>query len=55
VKPKFIRCEICKAEIPADICEFAVYRAVIDGEEYVFCCAQLYKRYREKKKNEKKP
>ena len=53
MKPEFVRCEYCKAEIPLERCEFATYRTVIDGKEYVFCCAQCAKRYGKKKKTKK--
>ncbi|MFQ6064532.1 MAG: transcriptional regulator [Candidatus Bathyarchaeia archaeon] len=35
----FIKCEMCNARIPTDSCVFATYEKVIDGKEYVFCCA----------------
>lgn len=52
MKPKFIRCEFCKTKMPVDgVCELAVYRAVIDGEEHVFCCVQAYRRYMKEKES----
>lgn len=50
MKPQFVRCEFCKAEILEKACEFASHRTVIEGKEYVFCCAKCAERYRHKKK-----
>ncbi|NWG11364.1 hypothetical protein HXY33_06440 [Candidatus Bathyarchaeota archaeon] len=47
---EFVRCEFCKAEIPTESCQLATYRTVIDGKEYVFCCAHCAQRYKQKKK-----
>jgi YHS domain-containing protein len=49
--PEFVRCEFCKVEIPTEACQLAAYRTVIDGKEYMFCCAQCAKRYKQKKKS----
>jgi YHS domain-containing protein len=53
VKPEFVKCEYCKAEIPLERCEMATYRTMIDGKEYVFCCTQCATRYQQKKKKKK--
>ncbi|MBA7646759.1 hypothetical protein ES703_54525 [subsurface metagenome] len=51
MNPEFIQCELCKAKIPSgSICELATYRTVINGKEYVFCCAKCAERYQKKKK-----
>jgi len=47
---RFVKCEMCKAEIPAGGCVFATYRKVIEGKEYVFCCACCAKRFEKKRK-----
>jgi len=47
---KFVQCEFCKTEIPLETCELATYRTVIDGKEYVFCCAKCAQRFLQKKK-----
>ncbi len=49
MKPQFVRCELCKAEVQTDECSFAVHRTEINGEEHVFCCQQCAKNYKEKK------
>lgn len=49
LKTEFIRCELCKIEIPSEICELAAYRKVVDGREYVFCCQKCAERYQQKK------
>jgi YHS domain-containing protein len=54
MKPEFVKCDYCKAEIPLEQCEMATYRMMIDGKEYVFCCASCAKRYQTKKKSPKK-
>jgi YHS domain-containing protein len=51
MKPEFVRCEFCKVKIPMETCKLAAYRTVIDGKEYVFCCAKCAERYQRKKKN----
>jgi YHS domain-containing protein len=50
MKPEFVRCEFCKAEVPKEACRLAAYRAVIGGKEYVFCCQKCAQRYERKKK-----
>ena len=49
MKPEFVRCEFCKSEIPLETCKLAAYSAVVDGKQYLFCCEQCAKRYKEKK------
>ena len=36
----FIKCESCDAEVPAEHCEFATHKRIINGKEYVFCCVR---------------
>ena len=49
MKPKFVRCEYCKAEIPSETCRLAAYATTIDGKEYAFCCVKCAERYEQKK------
>lgn len=49
MKPKFVRCEYCKAEIQSETCRFAAYTTTIDGKEYSFCCVRCAERYEQKK------
>ena len=49
---KFIKCELCSAEIPDEKCLFADYKRVINGEEHYFCCeshADSFERKRKEK------
>ncbi len=55
MKPEFIRCENCKAEIPAETCQLAAYKTTIDGKEYLFCCIKCAQRYRHEKIGTGKP
>jgi YHS domain-containing protein len=50
MKPQFIRCEFCKAEIPQEACKLASHHTVIEGKEYVFCCEKCAQRYKQTKK-----
>ncbi|MDH7564395.1 MAG: hypothetical protein QHH24_05925 [Candidatus Bathyarchaeota archaeon] len=50
MKPKFVRCEFCKAEIQSDACKLAAYKTMIERKEYVFCCVKCAERYRQKEK-----
>jgi YHS domain-containing protein len=50
MKPEFIQCEFCKAEIPQEACKLAAQRTTIEGKEYVFCCAKCAQRYKQAKK-----
>ena len=47
---EFVRCEFCKAEVPQEACKLAAHHTVIDGKEYVFCCAKCAQKYQQKKK-----
>jgi YHS domain-containing protein len=53
VKPEFVRCELCKAEIPSEACKLAAYSTTIDGTKYLFCCEKCAERYKQKKKGKK--
>lgn len=53
MKPEFIRCENCEAEIPAETCQLATYKTTIDGKEYLFCCIKCAQRYKQKKEGTK--
>ena len=35
---KFVKCEVCEAEVSVEHCEFATHKRIIDGKEYVYCC-----------------
>jgi len=50
MKPKFVKCAYCKTEVPSDACKLAAHRTIIDGEEYIFCCARCAQQYQEKRK-----
>jgi YHS domain-containing protein len=50
MKPQFVQCEFCKAEIPQEACKLASHRTVIKGKQYVFCCARCAERYGQTKK-----
>ena len=47
---KFIKCEMCDAEIPEDKCEFATVKQIINGEEYVYCCIKCQQKHQAKMK-----
>ena len=49
MKPEVVKCEFCKMEIPSEACKLAAYRTTLGGKEYIFCCEQCAKRYRQKK------
>ena len=49
MKPEFVKCDYCKAEIPSEACRLAAHTTVIDGKEYVFCCVKCAQRYKKKK------
>ena len=48
---KFVRCEMCSAEIPSEKCEFANCRRIIDGEEHYFCCERHAEEFTRKRRN----
>jgi len=45
---KFVKCEMCSAEIPADKCVFAIRKEVIDGKEYIYCCTIMQRKEKAK-------
>jgi YHS domain-containing protein len=47
---KFIKCEVCDAEISDEKCLFAECKRIINGETYYFCC----KRHADKFEKEQK-
>lgn len=51
MKTEFVRCEFCKIEIPSGTCKLAAHHAVVDGKEYLFCCAKCAERYKQKRKS----
>jgi hypothetical protein len=40
----FVKCQLCDIEIDEE-CKFAVYKKVIDGQDYIFCCKRLADEY----------
>jgi len=56
MKPTFIKCDYCKAEICDDTgkCVFAIHKRVIDGKEYYFCCESHANRFEKEKRKKKK-
>ena len=52
MKRELVQCDYCKSKVSLERCEFATQKTVIDGKEYVFCCAQCAQRF--KTKGEKK-
>ena len=53
MNPEFVRCELCKAEIPSETCKLAAYSTTIDGTKYLFCCEKCAERYKQKEKGKK--
>jgi YHS domain-containing protein len=49
MKPEFVRCEFCKAEISQEACKLAAHQATIEGKEYLFCCGKCAQRYKQSK------
>ena len=49
---KFVRCEMCKVEIPSEKCEFANCKKIVDGEEHYFCCERHAAEFARRRKNE---
>lgn len=47
---KFVQCTQCDMKITGDKCKFAIYKRIIDKEEYVFCCEKCAEQYEKKKK-----
>jgi len=48
-----MKCDLCNLEISGEKCVFAVYKRVIDGKEYYFCCehhADEFERRRRKQR-----
>mgnify|MGYP001058421277 CR=1 FL=1 len=48
----FVKCRMCGIEIPegeAKKCVFASHKRIIEGKEYVFCCARCAETFKEKK------
>ncbi len=49
----FVKCAMCKSEIPGEKCVFAVHRRKVDGKEYYFCCENHAKEFERKSKKKK--
>ncbi len=45
----FVKCEMCKAEIPKNKCVFATHKKVSDEKENIFCCASCAEAFDKKK------
>jgi len=56
MKPTFVKCDYCKVDICDETgkCVFAIYKRVIDGKEYSFCCEAHAERFAKEKKKKKK-
>ena len=50
MKPEFIRCEFCEADIASEECKLAAYKTMINGKEYSFCCSKCAVRYKQKER-----
>ena len=48
MKP-FVKCKMCKVEIPKNKCVFATHKKVSDGKEYIFCCSSCAEAFEKKK------
>ena len=53
MKQEFVQCDYCKSKVSLERCEFATHKTVIDGKEYVFCCAQCAQRFKTTKQKKK--
>jgi YHS domain-containing protein len=53
VKEETVKCEFCKTDVSAGTCKFANYKTVIDGKEYVFCCAICAKQSKKRNVNKR--
>ena len=49
MKDKFVKCELCKTEIPSEKCEFATFKMIVEGKEQLFCCTKCYEQKQKKK------
>lgn len=50
MRPKFVKCELCKIEVPSEKCEFATFKIIVDGKEQFFCCSKCYEKNQKKEK-----
>jgi len=50
----FIKCEVCEAEIPGEMCIFATCRRKIGGREYYFCCEKHAREFEQKLASKKR-
>jgi len=55
MKPTFVKCDYCKAVISKETekCVFAIYKRIINGKEYLFCCEAHADRFEKEKKKKK--
>lgn len=49
MKEEFVKCSYCRADVAAEACKLAAHRRVIDGKQYVFCCANCADRFDKKR------
>ena len=56
MKATIVKCDLCKTDICDETgkCVFAVYKRVIDGQEYRFCCEAHADRFERERKRKKK-
>jgi hypothetical protein len=47
---KFVKCELCNAEITEEKCVFAECQRIVDGEEHYFCCKRHADQFEQKRR-----
>jgi len=52
MRPAIIKCDLCSVDMCDETgrCVFAVYKRLIDGKEYLFCCKAHADRFEKEKK-----
>ncbi|MEM2942112.1 MAG: transcriptional regulator [Candidatus Bathyarchaeia archaeon] len=41
------RCSLCNVLIEDEVCQFAAYKKIVNGKEYVFCCQSCASKFEE--------
>lgn len=41
------KCSFCKVPLEGEVCQFATYKKIINGKEYVFCCESCVSKFEE--------
>jgi len=56
MKTTIVKCDLCKVDIcdVTEKCVFAIYKRVIDGKEYQFCCQSHADRFERERKRKRK-